>query len=175
MLDYLIAEAGIRRLHARYTDAVWRKDFVAFGDCFAEDAEWRIGGTIARGRTACVEHLKGLMPQIRSVLCTFRSPILEVGKGTATGRTYMTEQCVFMDGRTSAPIGTYYEHFIDQGDSWRFKWRLFHLHYRGPADFSGTFLRNPDYGAPPAMPPLDAPTHKHTEIEIRNDGTGETA
>ena len=50
MTDFLAAESGIRQLHARYLDAVWRKDFDAFGDCFAENAEWRIGGKILRGR-----------------------------------------------------------------------------------------------------------------------------
>ena len=33
MTDFLMAEAGIRQLHSRYIDSVYRKDFAAFGDC----------------------------------------------------------------------------------------------------------------------------------------------
>ena len=32
MIDEVRGEAGIRQLHARYADAVFRKDFAAFGD-----------------------------------------------------------------------------------------------------------------------------------------------
>src|SRR5580704_17822302 len=111
MKDLMEAEFAIRQLHARYTDAVWRKDYEAFGDCFTLDSEWRIGGVVVRGRTAIVAHMQSVLPQFRAVLVTFRTPILEVGKGTATGRTYMTEQAVFKDGRAFGPIGTYYERF----------------------------------------------------------------
>jgi hypothetical protein len=53
-------------------------------------------------------------------------------------------------------MGMYYERFVQDGDAWRFKWRLFQTYYLGPPDLSGTYLQTPDYGAPPAMPPLDA-------------------
>lgn len=169
-LDFVIAEAAIRQLHARYTDAVWRKDYEAFGDCFTLDCEWRIGGVVVRGRTAIVAHMQSVLPQFRAVLVTFRTPILEVGKGTATGRTYMTEQAVFKDGRAFGPIGTYYERFVDQGDRWRFAWRLFQTQYAGPPDLSGPFFENPDFGPPPAMPALDAPTYSRTSIHTHGSG-----
>lgn len=44
MTDFSATEAAIRQLHALYADAVWRKDYESFGDCFTEDAEWRISG-----------------------------------------------------------------------------------------------------------------------------------
>ncbi len=44
MTDLAAADNGIRQLHARYADAVWRKDYPSFGDCFTEDCEWRIAG-----------------------------------------------------------------------------------------------------------------------------------
>lgn len=164
MTDFLVAESAIRQLHARYADAVWRKDFDAFGDCFAEDAEWRIGGRILRGRAGIVDNLKRLMPNFERVLMTFRTPILEVGNGTATGRTYVTENNIFVDGRSGSSIGIYYEHFADQGDRWRFTWRLFQTYYLGPADITGPLYDNPDFGPPPQMPPLDAPTYDHTGL-----------
>jgi hypothetical protein len=169
MTDFLVAESGIRQLHACYTDAVWRKDYEAFGDCFTEDAEWRISGMILRGRLEIVDTIKQFMSRFRRVLVTLRTPILEIGNGTASGRTYLSEQSVLSDGRPYGPLGIYYERFVDQGDRWRFSWRLFQTNYSGPPDMSGTLFDNPDYGAPPAMPPLDAPTYNHSKVTLSRD------
>ena len=79
MTDFIVAESAIRQLHARYTDAVWRKDYDAFGDCFTEDAEWRISGMVLRGRVEIVNTIKQLLPKFRRVIFTLRTPILEVG------------------------------------------------------------------------------------------------
>lgn len=164
MTDFIVAETAIRQLHARYVDAVWRKDFAAFGDCFTEDAEWRIAGMVLRGRPEIVATLERLMTNFHRVVMTFRTPIIEVGNGTATGRTYVTEQNAFKSGRPGSTVGTYYERFIDQGDRWRFTWRLFQLHYIGPPDLSAPFFEQADYGPPPAMPPLDAPTYNYSGL-----------
>ena len=57
---------------------------------------------------------------------------------------------------------------VDQGETWRFSWRLFQTCYFGPADFSGTFFEgNPDFGPAPAMPPLDAQTIDFTGMHTR--------
>lgn len=162
MTEFHIAECMIRQLHARYADAVWRKDIHAFADCFTENCEWRISGRVLHGRDAASEFMSGLFPRFRRILLTMRTPVLDVGDGVASGRTYFTEQSVFTDGSLLAPIGSYYERFVDQGDRWRFSWRLFQTEYYGPPDMSGSFHDNPDWGAPPAMPPMDmgnAPAH----------------
>jgi len=164
MTEPIVAEYAVRQLHARYIDAVWRKDYAAFGDCFAEEAEWRIAGMVLRGRPQIVAALERLMPNFHRILMTFRTPILEVGEGTASGRTYVTEQSAFRNGRPGQTIGIYYERFVEQGDRWRFSWRLFQLQYMGPADLTGPFLEQADYGPPPAMPPLDAPTYNYSGL-----------
>jgi uncharacterized protein (TIGR02246 family) len=156
MSEYLMAEAGIRQLHARYADAVFRKDYVAFADCFTEDAEWRLGGYVLRGRDEAVAFLADRIANSHWVLMTFRTPILEIGTGTATGRTYVTEQNVYKNAPPSHTVATYFERFAEQGGVWRRSWAFFQLHYMGREDFSGTFFVQPDYGAPPAMPPADA-------------------
>ncbi len=162
MTDFVLAEAMIRQLHARYADAVWRQDYEAFGDCFVEDARWTVGGRVMNGREEIVTNLKKLMPLCERILMTFRTPILEVGDGVATGRTYVTENNVFVDGRPGASIGIYFERFKDCGDRWRFTWRLFQTQYVGPADITGPLYQNPDYGPPPNMPPLDVVSIDHT-------------
>ena len=166
MTDFQTAETAIRQLHARYADAVWRKDYAAFADCFTEDAQWRISGMVLRGREEITWNLKRLMPRFRRILMTFRTPILDVGDGHASGKTFVTEQSALVDGNPASTIGIYYERFVDQGDRWRCSWRLFQLHYMGPEDLSGPFFDNPDFGTPPEMPELDAPTYNHSGFGV---------
>lgn len=168
-LDFLLAECGIRQLHARYADAVWRLDYGAFGDCFAEHCEWRIDGVVLRGRSEIVEHNRRVFSEsFRRLFITLRTPVLDVGrgaeKGTAAGRTYFSAQNVMKDGSGFAPLGVYYERFVDEGDRWRLSWRLFQTLYSGPADLSGTLHEQPDFGAPPAMPRLDAESRNVTGL-----------
>jgi hypothetical protein len=158
MTDFNIVECEIRQLHARYCDAVWRKDFDAFADCFAHDAEWRIAGNIFKGRNNIKEAITGIMAKFSRILMNLQTPILEVGEGVAQGRTYSTEHTRLITGERGLSVGTYYERFVDDGDRWRFSWRLFQLHYSGPPDLSGPFFDNPDYGPPPAMPSLGEPS-----------------
>jgi hypothetical protein len=157
MTEFHIAQAGILQLHAEYIDAAFRRDYDAFGDCFMEDAEWRIRGHVNRGRQGCVDFFKRTMENSHMLLVTLRPPALKVGNGTAEGRTYFTAQNLLKDGTPLCPIGRYFERFVDCGDRWRFKWRLFQTHYAGPPDLSGERIKCPDYGSFPNMPPLDAP------------------
>ena len=156
MSDYLTAEAGIRELHARYVDAVLRKDYVSFADCFTEDAEWRIAGRVNRGRGEIVGFLQAAMSNFHAVIMTLRPPLIDLHGTTANVRTHVTENNGFKDGRPGSTIGTYYERLVEQGGRWRRAWALYQLHYMGPADLTGSWFEQPDYGPPPAMPPLDA-------------------
>lgn len=157
MNQFAEVEAGIRQLHARYVDAVWRKDAQAFGACFAEDGEWRIAGMVLRGRSAIVEAIARILGGANRILMTFQPPVLALqDRRHASARTYVTEQCSWADGRTNLNIGRYYEHFVEDAGQWRFAWRLFQALYTGPFDLTGSWFDEPDFGPPPGMPPLDA-------------------
>jgi len=158
MKDFAAAQAGIMELHSRYTDAVWRKDAAAFAGCFTETGEWRISGRIFHGRDEIAQGIAVILDKFVRVLISFRTPILTVGEGVASGRTYVDERCAWANGNVNISVGRYYEHFVEQGGRWLFDWRLFELHYRGPPDMTGTFFEHPDYGPPPAMPPRDTLT-----------------
>lgn len=157
MPQFAAVECRIRQLHAHYTDAVWRKDRQAFADCFAQDAQWHIAGQALCGREEIADGFLRFTGRAGRVLMTFRTPLVDMtGPATANARTYVTEQCTWMDGPPSASIGCYHERFVKGEDGrWRFSWRLFQLFYKGPADLTGPFHEAPDFGAFPAMPPLD--------------------
>jgi uncharacterized protein (TIGR02246 family) len=162
--DLVTADAGIRQLQSRYTDAVWRWDFEAFGDCFTEDAEWRVVGLSAKGRAACVDLLRQVYPNFDRVLFLMITPILDVGDGVATGRTYVTEQNVYKDRRPGFSIGVYFDRFVQEKDGrWRFAYHHFTSHYLGPTDMKGRFFEAPDYGPPPGMPGRDDPATPSAE------------
>jgi uncharacterized protein (TIGR02246 family) len=158
MTDLMAAERGIRDLHARYTDAVFRQDFDAFADCFADEGEWRISGRVFRGRQEIREGISIILDKFIRVLITFRTPMVELVDGEIVARSYVDEKCAWKNGNRNISIGRYYERFVEEGGRWRFSWRLFQLLYRGDPDLSGTFFDHPDYGPPPGMPPLDANT-----------------
>jgi ketosteroid isomerase-like protein len=164
MSQFVEAESAIRQLHARYIDAVWRQDPEAFGDCWTENANWKIVGSEMNGRGAIVAFFVNIMQNFDRVIQFFHPPILEIEDGAGAGRTYVTEHNAFKDGRRAFTIGLYHERYRRDADRWRFTWRFFDLFYMGPADLSKPFLPIPEYGKPPwhpdpsraASPPADS-------------------
>ena len=158
MSEFMIAESGIRQLHARFIDAVWRKDNEAFANCFTESAEWKIAGLHFKGRTEIGETIRKLLAPYDRILITLGLPVLDVEGNTATGRIHLSEQAKLSDGSSALTIGVYFDRYVLEEGNWKFNWRHFSLHYRGPNDMSAPLIESPDYGPPPAMPPADAPT-----------------
>jgi len=156
--ELLLAEAGIRQLHARYVDAVWRKDLAAFVDCFAQDAEWKIAGMHLRGRLEIEGAIARLLGACERVLMTVGTPVLEIRHGSAIGRLYCLEYARLVGAAPVMNIGIYYDRYLKEGGRWLFQWRHWSLQYRGPPDLSAPFVDSPDYGPFPNMPPSDAPT-----------------
>jgi ketosteroid isomerase-like protein len=156
-LDELKAVEGVRQLHARYGDAVFRKDFAAFADCWTDDAEWRIAGRVLRGKAEIGGFLELAMANFHRVIMTFRTPMVELtGPGRLRSRVQVTERNGFRNGRPGSTIGTYFEELEEGGGRWRRRWALFQLHYMGPADLTGDYFEQPDFGPPPGFPPPDA-------------------
>jgi len=158
MNEFVIADSGIRQLHARFVDAVWRKDADAFADCFAEDGEWKIAGLHMRGRAEIGGQIGNLLSSCERVQLILGLPILEVEQDTATGRMQVTELAKLTDGSSAMTFGIYYDRYVREGERWRFQWRHWTLHYRGPTDLSAALVDGPDYGPHPGMPAPDEPT-----------------
>jgi len=157
-LAFLLAEAGIRQLYARYADAVWRKDGDSFADCFTEDAVWKIAGQTVAGREEIRALFLASLEPSEKVMFWSGIPVLDIGEGTATGRTQVTELIKRKDGSSLRTLAIYYERFVEQQGVWRFQWHHFNMYYLGSPDLSGTYLEAMEYGAPPGLPGPDAPT-----------------
>jgi hypothetical protein len=160
MMDLAAAEAGIRRMHARYANAVWRKDFVTYNEFWTNDAEFRIAGLVHKGRENIVAFLGRAMGDVDWVRMDFESPIVHLeADGTALSRTQVWEENVKMKG-----MGVYWERLVEQGGMWRRRWAMFELHYIERTGEVGRKLEQPDYGPPPGMPPLDAVPINYSKI-----------
>lgn len=155
------AECAIRQLHARYADAVWRKDAESFAACFAEDAVWRIAGAELAGVAAIRAGFEAFMGGVERSLMTFRTPIVTIdgeGAGGISARTYVTEQNKYRDRPAATTIGIYYERFAERDGALRFAWRHWQMYYYGPADLSTEIHPAAEFGPPPGMPGKGEPS-----------------
>jgi len=157
-LAFLLAEAGVRQLYGRYADAVWRKDGAAFGECFTDDAVWKIAGRTMNGREEIVRGFLASLEPSERVMMWLGIPVIEVGDGTATGRVQVTELIKRKNGTSQRTLAYYYERFVETGGRWRIKWHHFNLYYLGPPDLSGDYIECMEYGPPPALAGPDDPT-----------------
>lgn len=159
MSDLVTVDCGVRQLHARFVDAVWRQDADAFGQCFTRDGEWKIAGMHMRGRDEVASGFARLLGVCERVQLHLSDTAIELSEGGATGRLYVTEIAKMVAGGGFITFGAYHDRYAEEDGRWRFRWRHWSFHYRGPFDLSGTFNPAPDYGPPPGMPGADEPTY----------------
>ncbi|MDE2405000.1 MAG: nuclear transport factor 2 family protein [Sphingomonadales bacterium] len=158
MDEFVVADCGIRQLHARFVDAAWRQDPEEFGGCFTRDGEWKIGGMLFAGREAIADACVKLLGRCSHIQLIPAPHILEVNGQEAQGRHHMLEIARMNDGSTAMTIGIYHDRYAFEDGRWRYKQRFWSLKYRGPADLSGAWVPSPDYGAFPGGPALDEVT-----------------
>jgi len=159
MTDLIAADLGIRQLHARFADAVWRQDAEEFASCFASEGLWKIAGMEIAGRAKIGEACRNMLGRCSHIHIITGLPILEVGEGVARGRLNMTEFARMQDGSTAMTIGWYHDDYIIENDRWCFKKRHWSMKYRGAPDMTGHFADTPNYGAFPDGPAADEATY----------------
>ncbi|MGE0284366.1 MAG: nuclear transport factor 2 family protein [Rhizobiaceae bacterium] len=159
MADFLAAECGIRQLMGRYADAVWRQDSAAFGQCWCEDAVWKIAGREAKGRAEIAAMFEASVAPSERVMLWAGIPVIELTPEGATGRVQVTELIKRRTGEGLRTLGLYYDHYREDNGQWRFARRHFNLYYVGPPDLSGEIYPDVlEYGPPPGMPGEGDPT-----------------
>ena len=153
------ADFGIRQLHARFADAVWRQDGAAFGACFASNGVWKIAGQEFIGGAAIGAACGALLGRCANIHLITGLPILKVDGAVVLGRLAMTEFARMNDGSTAMTIGWYHDRYVEEDGLWRFAWRHWSFKYRGPPDLTGTFVETPNYGNFPDGPAEDEATY----------------
>ena len=160
MTDMIAADFGIRQLHARFIDAVWRQDAESFADCWAADGVWKIAGMEVQGRTALVEACHKLLGRCKRIHLLAGPVILAPDSADAViGRLNITEFATMHDGATAMTIGWYHDRYVEHDGQWHFALRHWSFKYRGPPDLTGAYIDTPDYGPFPAFPAADEPTY----------------
>jgi uncharacterized protein (TIGR02246 family) len=159
MSNFLEADAGIRQLHAHFTDAVWRQDADEFAACFTLDGIWKIAGMEMQGREAIADACRRMLGRCSHIHLIVGLPILEVTGDTAKGRLNMTEFARVQDGSTAMTIGWYHDDYAQEDGRWRFKKRHWSMKYRGNPDLTGHFADTANYGAFPDGPAADEETY----------------
>jgi uncharacterized protein (TIGR02246 family) len=158
MTDMIAADYGIRQLHARFADAVWRQDGEDFAGCFARNGEWKIAGLHFAGRDAIREAAGQLLGRCRRIhLVTGQAQLASDGDAVI-GRLPMTEYAWMPDDTQYMTIGHYHDRYVEEDGAWRFDRRFWSLKYRGLADLSPSLVDMSEYGAFPAGPGPDDTT-----------------
>lgn len=152
MNDLIAADVGIRQLHARFADAVWRQDDAEFSGCFASDGLWKIAGMEIQGRDKIAEACRNMLGRCSDIHIITGLPILELVDGGAKGRLNITEFARMQDGSTAMTIGWYHDDYAEEDGKWFFKRRHWSMKYRGLPDLTGHFADTPNYGPFPDGP-----------------------
>jgi len=129
-----------------YADAVTRRDFDQWTDCWAEDATWSLRpGRIACGRPEIVALLHAALATLDGVVQQVLDGMVDVqsdDSSTASGRWHLQEHLRRTDGQAALLLAHYDDRYVHRGDRWRFASRTLVTHYQGPADLSGHFTIN---------------------------------
>lgn len=129
-------ELEIRQLVARYAEAVGTRDEKQWAETWADDGEWIVIGTPAKGREACVALWKRLMGGLPFVVQTATGGIISVDGDRGTGRWAMQEFGRTAEGSGMLNIGIYRDEYVKVDGAWRFARRRFDPMYIGPPDLS---------------------------------------
>lgn len=159
MTDLIAADFGIRQLHARFADAVWRQDADQFAACWSSDGLWKIAGMEVSGRAALADACRMMLGRCSNIHLITGQPILSADGDGVQGRLAMTEFARMLDGSTAMTIGWYHDRYVEEDGLWRFAKRHWSFKYRGPPDLTGAFIDTPNYGAFPDGPGEDEATY----------------
>ena len=158
MTDMIAADFGIRQLHARFADAVWRQDAEVFAGCFSESGEWKIAGMHFTGRGAIGAACGQLLGRCTRIHLLTSQPLLTSTAGGVSGRLSMTEFAWMPDATQFMTVGVYHDDYVEVSGEWLFARRFWSLKYRGPIDLSAPLVDTADYGAFPGRPAEDEQT-----------------
>lgn len=145
-MDLIAADFGIRQLHARFADAVWRQDADSVTACFVSDGQWSIAGMQFNGHAEIGEACNKLLGRCERIHLQTEQPILHADGEDVLGRLSMTEFAWMPDGTQFFTVGTYHDRYGVEATEWRFRERVWNLKYRGPIDLSAPLSEQGNLG-----------------------------
>ena len=138
---------AIQRLVHRYSDAVVNRNAEQWGSCWADDANWDLGGgRNVEGKVAIVGLWLAAMNTMAAVVqmvengdAWFNVDTADPGRDHAVGRWYIQERYQRVGGEVGLLLAHYDDLYVRSASGWLFAQRFLQVHYQGPADLSGSF------------------------------------
>ncbi len=121
------AESAIRKLNARYCDAIIRRDPADWGSLWHEKAKWYLLGNWMEGRESIVAAWEGALSGLPVVYQRMSGEIIEVNGDRATCRVYVDEQVVDAEGKALNFVGVYNDECVYSDQKWLYMVRRFDL------------------------------------------------
>jgi uncharacterized protein (TIGR02246 family) len=118
-------QLAIRSLIEAYGDAVAQNDPKAWGDTWADDAEWVILDQTLKGRDAIVGFWQSLMGGFEFTAFNMSVGQLLVNGDSATMRVYVSEELWGKDGSLTRIKGRYDDRLIRTAHGWCFASRIY--------------------------------------------------
>ncbi len=139
---------AIQRLIHRYADAVVNRNGVQWSSCWADDANWDLGGgRMVEGKEAIVSLWYSAMKGMASVVQLVHNGEVWVradDPDRAVGRWYIDERYRRADGVAGTLLAHYDDEYVRVGGQWLFSRRFLQAHYNGAPDLSGEFSNRLD-------------------------------
>ncbi len=139
--EQLVAEAEIRQLVARFTDAANRADYDLFRTVWTDTAVWEFKAPmamIAHGADEIVESLRKLLGPREFFVHLVHDGIIEVATETAKARWYIREMARNKDGKVFYQnVGLYQDEIVKTAEGWRFAKRSYHYIWLNEEPFGG--------------------------------------
>lgn len=143
-ISRLLDEMAIRDLGARYADAVTRGDYGAFRSCWAEDAEWVIGGTEnqpyerrAHGVDEIVELYRSLWEEKQFFIQFVVQGPIKVHGDEASARCLSHESARGPGDAGYRTDGVWFDELHRAGDEWVFIRRTYQYVWLDTSPFTG--------------------------------------
>jgi AcrR family transcriptional regulator len=119
-------DADLRHLVSSYCDAVNRRDLVAWGKTWADDASWNPNGTGFNGRDQIVAAFEKVLADTEWVVQSAPLMVFEVdeAQGTGTGRVTVQERSKKRkNAKPGSMLATYHDEYVRRDGTWLFAHR----------------------------------------------------
>jgi hypothetical protein len=127
----LADELAIRRLQARYSDAVNRRDALAMENTWMKESVWVFLGNPIEGREKIMSVWNHAMDGFPQILQLYFLAGLKIENDSASGRWYIQEMVINRKGKSLQFLGVYNDTYVKTETGWQFKMRRFDLIHQG--------------------------------------------